>query len=79
MKKILKDLIKWVDKLPHWAKLVLCIPVLDIVWAVYRIAKGVLKNDVVLTVIGVLWIFGDLVTWLFDLITTAMYGHPKLT
>lgn len=79
MKKILKDFVKAIDKLPQWAKVVLSIPVLDIVWAVYRIAKGVLKNDIVLTVIGVLWIFGDLVTWLFDMITTVMYGHPKLT
>lgn len=79
MKKILKDFVKVIDKLPQWAKVVLSIPVLDIVWAIYRIAKGVLKNDMVLTVIGVLWIFGDLVTWLFDMITTVMYGHPKLT
>lgn len=79
MKKILKDFVKIIDKLPQWAKVVLSIPVLDIVWALYRIAKGVLKNDIVLTVIGVLWIFGDLVTWLFDMITTVMYGHPKLT
>jgi hypothetical protein len=79
MKKILKDFVKLIDKLPQWAKVVLSIPVLDIVWALYRIAKGVLKNDIVLTVIGVLWIFGDLVTWLFDMITTVMYGHPKLT
>ena len=30
-------LIAWMDDLPWLVKLLFCIPVLDIVWAVYRI------------------------------------------
>lgn len=77
--KTIKDLIKLVDKLPKIAKIILCLPGLDIVWAVYRILKGVVKKDTVLTVIGVLWVIGGCtITWIFDLVTTILDGHPKL-
>lgn len=78
--KILKDLLKAFDKLPHVVKIILCVPFLDIVWAIYRIVKGVVKKDTALIVIGALWIIGGCtVTWVFDLVTTVMYGRPKLT
>ena len=78
--KFLKDLLKTVDKVPLQAKVILCIPALDLVWAIYRIVKGVVKKDATLTIIGVLWIIGACtITWAFDLVTTVMYGHPKLT
>ena len=78
--KLLKSLIKAVDKLPQIIKIILCIPGLDIVWAIYRIIKGILARDAFLTVLGVIWIVGGCtITWLFDIITTIMYGHPKLT
>ena len=77
--KTLKKLIKTIDKLPKSAKILLCLPFLDIVWAVYRIIKGVIKNDIAGVLIGVLWVIGGLtITWVFDLVTTILYGHPKL-
>ena len=36
----MKDILKAFDNLPWIAKLVLCLRILDIVWAVYRIIKG---------------------------------------
>ena len=76
----MKDLIKAIDNLPMIIKLILCIPVLDIVWAIYRIVKGVYKNNIILTVIGILWIVpGAVFCWVFDLITVLLYGNPLLT
>ena len=78
--KSLKALVKTVDKLPHLAKIILCLPFLDIVWAIYRIIKGSAHKDTMRIVIGILWVIGGCtVTWVFDLVTTIMYGHPKLT
>lgn len=77
--KLLKNLVKTVDKLPKLAKIILCLPFLDIVWAIYRIVKGVVKKDTLGVIIGVIWVVGGCtVTWVFDLITTVLYGHPKL-
>ena len=78
--KFLRDLIRTVDKLPQLIKIILCLPFLDIVWAIYRIVKGVAEKNVVTILIGVIWVVGGCtITWVFDLITTIMYGHPKLT
>ena len=76
----MKDFIKAIDNLPKILKLILCIPVLDIIWAIYRIVKGVYKKNVILTVIGILWIVpGAAFGWVFDLITVLLYGNPLLT
>ena len=77
--KLLKTLVKTVDKLPKLVKIILCLPFLDIVWAIYRIVKGVVKKDTTGIIIGVLWVVGGCtITWVFDLVTTALDGHPKL-
>ena len=76
----MKELIKALDNLPWLVKLILCVPALDIVWAIYRIIKGVSANNALLIVIGILWIFpGSVVCWIWDLVTTLLYKHPKLT
>lgn len=75
----MKDLLKMVDDLPWIVKIILCIPALDIVWAVYRIIKGIVKKDIVYIIAGIIWIVGALsITWIFDLVTTILYKHPKL-
>ncbi len=75
----MKDLIKTVDTLPWFVKIILCIPVLDIVWAVYRILKGVDSKDTFTLVVGILWVIGACsVTWIWDMVTTILYKHPKL-
>lgn len=75
----MKDIIKAIDELPFIAKVILCIPALDIVWAIYRIMKGLDKKDNFMLVVGIIWIIGGCtVTWIFDLITTILYKHPKL-
>ena len=77
----MKDLLKAVDKLPWIAKLILCLPALDIVWAVYRIIKGVVAKDNVKVIIGAVWILGACtITWIFDLVTVILNkNNPSLT
>lgn len=71
-------MIKAMDKLPWIVKLILCLPVLDIVWAVYRIIKGLDKKNGLMILIGILWIIpGAVICWLLDLICTIIYGKPK--
>lgn len=66
------------DNLPWIVKLILCIPALNIVWAIYRIVKGVTTHDVLTLVFGILWIVpGSVFCWIIDLISTIAYGRPK--
>ncbi len=76
----MKDLLKAIDNLPRLVKIILCIPALDIVWAIYRIMKGLTEKNTVLTVIGILCIVpGAVFIWFIDLITTILNGKPFLT
>ena len=77
----MKELLKAIDELPFLVKLILCIPALDIVWALYRIAKGIEEKDTVLLVVGIVWLFGAFsIGWLVDLITLLLdKQRPILT
>lgn len=75
----MKEFITAFDRLPKILKILLCIPMLDVIWAVYRILKGIYKKDNLLVVVGILWIVpGSMVCWIFDIITVLLYDHPKL-
>ena len=75
----MKDFISAMDKLPWILKLILCLPGLDIVWAVYRIVKGISAKKVLTLVFGILWIIpGVAIGWLIDLICTLFFSRPVL-
>ena len=65
----MKDLIKAIDNLPQIVKLILCIPMLDIVWAVYRVLRSLVANNllgiiasIALIIVGIPWL------WIVDLV-----------
>ena len=64
----MKDLIKSMDNLPWLVKLILCIPVLDIVWNVYRLLRSLVANNVIGIVVSIILIIGAPVVWLIDLL-----------
>lgn len=71
--------VAFVDELPYIVKLLLCIPALNIVWALYRIIKGATEHNIVVLVIGIIWIIGAVsIGWLIDLISLLILGHPIL-
>ena len=73
-------MIAWFDDLPWIVKIIFCIPMLDVVWAVYRIVKGVTEGNVLLIVLGILWIIpGGAICWAVDLITTILFRRPILS
>ncbi|MBR4270642.1 MAG: hypothetical protein IKQ31_03090 [Clostridia bacterium] len=66
------------DDLPFWAKIILCLPVLNLVYAVYRLVKGGQKGDVLMIVVGILWILFSAICWLIDLICTIIFKKPTV-
>lgn len=75
----MKDVIKSFDNLPWIVKLLLCLPGLDIAWAVYRIVKGASEKKTATLVAGILWIVpGSIICWVVDLICTICYKKPTL-
>lgn len=58
------------DNLPKWAKIILALPFLDILWVVYRLFRSIEKSNVLGIVLAVLLlIIGIPFLWLVDIIT----------
>ena len=75
----MNELVKAFDDLPWIAKLLLCLPALDIAWAIYRIIKGVTTKNTLMLVAGIFWIvFGCVITWLVDLVCVIIYKKPTI-
>ncbi len=71
----MKNLIKAFDDLPLIVKVILCIPMLDIVWSIYKICRSADKSNVVGIVLGILTIFpGAFFIWIIDLVTLLING-----
>ncbi len=69
--------IKWMEKNPKWLKLVLCLWILDISWAIWRILKAVKHNSGLEFVLGILWIlFGGTVGWILDIVCIILNDYP---
>ena len=77
----MQSFIKAIDELPFAVKLILCIPALDIIWAIYRIIKGIDKKDTFLLIVGIIWVIGAVsIAWLIDLVTVILNkDNPILT
>ena len=71
--------ISFMDGLPKWAKIIFALPGLDILWAIYRIFKGIKKNNVVVLIAGIVWLIaGWAILWLIDIVTIIISGHPTV-
>jgi len=75
----MKGLVKWFDNAPLWLKIILALPGLDIIWAVYRIVKGAAYGKIGLVIIGILWILlGWAILWILDIVSIIIKKHPVL-
>ena len=76
---MMNDLLKPVDGLPLILKVNLCIPCIDIFYCICRVVQGVVKNNVLWIVLGILTVFpGAFFMWLLDLIWVLWKGHALL-
>ena len=72
----MRDFCKWMEEQPRVLRIILCIFVLDISWAVYRIGRAVVNKNWVHMVLGIIWVFiGGSVAWILDLIWMILFDH----
>jgi len=66
--------IKSMDEMPLWAKILLALPVVDIVWNVYRLCKSIKNQYTPGIIVAVLLLVFSTIVWLVDIITIAVQG-----
>lgn len=69
----MKGLVKSMDNLPKLVKIILALPVIDIVWAVYRLCRSIAKKSALGIVLAVIMlIVCPAIFWLVDIITIIL-------
>ena len=69
----MKGLIKSFDKLPKLVKIIFALPVLDIIWAVYRLCRSISKGNLLGIVLAILMLaICPAIFWLVDIITILL-------
>lgn len=72
----MKEFIATLDKLPIWLKIVLALPIFDIIWVIYRIIRSAHKQSTFGIILGVLLVvIGIPFLWLIDIITILVKGN----
>lgn len=72
----MKGLIKAFDGLPKIVKFILALPVLDIVWAIYRLCRSLNKGSVLGIVLAIIMLFVcPAIFWLVDMITIVLMNR----
>ena len=70
------ELVRTFDNLPKIVKIILAIPALDVVWAIYRVLKSADEGNSLGIVLGViLAILGFPLLWLIDMIFIILYDR----
>lgn len=71
----MKDFIKAMDNLPLFMKIIIALPMIDIVWVIYRIVKSASMNSIFGVVLGVIFIIiGIPFLWLIDIISLIIFN-----
>lgn len=68
--------ISWMDEQPRIIKIILCIWILDITWAVYRIGRAAMKQNWLHFVLAIIWVVAaGTVGWILDLIWIILFNR----
>ena len=68
--------VKWMDGHSRLVKIIFCLWILDIFWAVYRIGRAAAKKNWLHMVLAILWvIWAGLLGWLCDLIWILLFNR----
>lgn len=71
----MQEYINAFDNLPLVVKIIFALPMLDVLWAIYRLCKSLSKQNTVGIVLAVLMlIVCPALFWLVDIITLAFTG-----
>ncbi len=73
----MKEYTKWMESQPKWLKLVLCLWILDITWAIWRIFKAIEHNSGLELIIAILWIVAaGTIGWILDVVWILLFNYP---
>lgn len=71
----MNEVIRFFDDLPLIVKVIFALPVLDILWAVYRLCRSIEHNNTAGIILAVLMLlFCPTLFWIVDIVTLLVMG-----
>lgn len=71
----MNSIVKSFDSLPKIIKFIFALPVLDIIWAIYRLMRSIAKKSVIATVLAVIMlVVCPILFWIVDMITILLFN-----
>lgn len=71
----MENLIKSIDSLPFFLKVILALPGIDLVWVIYRLCRSLVKQNMIGIVIAIAAIIIGLPwLWVVDIISLLVMG-----
>lgn len=67
--------VKAMDDLPLIVKIILAIPVLHIIWDIYRLVKAIVKKNTVGIIVAIIVFFFTWIFWIVDIILLLVKGN----
>ncbi len=72
----MKEFCNWLDSQSRLVKILFCLPVIDVVWAIYRIGGAIANKNWLHLVLAILWVvIGPTFGWILDLVCSIVFNH----
>lgn len=72
----MKAFCKWMDERSRLVKILFCLPIVDILWGVYRLGGAIANKNILHIVLAVVWIiFAGFIGWICDLVFIILTGR----
>ena len=72
----MKAFCSWMDGRSRLVKILFCLPIIDILWGIYRLGGAIANKNVLHIVLSVIWIiWAGFVGWILDLIFIILTGR----
>lgn len=70
------EFVKWMDDRSRLEKILLCLPIVDILWGLYRLFGAIKEKDWTRLVLAIIWVlWAGYIGWVLDLITIILTNH----
>lgn len=72
----MKAFCKWMDGRSRLVQILFCLPILDILWGIYRIGGAIANKHWLHLVLAICWlIWAGFIGWIFDLVCIILFRH----
>ena len=72
----MRAFLDWMNERSRLVKILFCLPIVDILWGLYRLFNAIADKNWLRLVLAIIWIiWGGFIGWVLDLVCIIITGH----